>query len=307
MVRRDARAYLALGGLAIVWGYTWVVLKVATVDATPFALTATRTVLGAAALFVLLVVTRRPLRSPPIVPTMILGILNTGGFFIFQTMAVAVGGAGKAAILAYTYPFWIALLSWPLLGDRVPLRSVVGLGLAAAGLAFILVPIDLAHGLLSKGFALLTAVDWAFAAIYAKRMRARHDIELLSLTAWQTLYGAIPLVVIALLVPNQSMHLTPSFGWAIAYIALGGTALGQLLWLFALGRLQVAAAGLASLLTPVITLFAAWLQLGERPSAAESIGITLILGALAVDAVPSLVSGRAEHREGGTADVTRGL
>ena len=307
MSRSDARAYLALVGLAIVWGYTWVVLKVATVDATPFALTATRTVLGAAALFVLLIATRRPLRSPPVVPTMILGVLNTAGFFVFQTLAVAVGGAGKAAILAYTYPLWIALISWPLLGDRVPLRSVAGLALAAGGLAFILVPIDLAHGLLSKGFALLTAVDWAFAAIYAKRMRARHDVDLLSLTAWQTLYGAIPLVVIALLVPHQGIHLTPTFGWAIAYIALGGTALGQLLWLFALGRLKAAAAGLASLLTPVITLFAAWLQLGERPSPAESIGIVLILGALIVDVVPSLVSGRAVHRDGGAAEVPRRL
>jgi len=289
----------------MVWGYTWVVLKVATVDATPFALTATRTLLGSAALFALLVATRRPLRSPPIVPTVILGILNTAGFFIFQTLAVAVGGAGKSAVLAYTYPFWIALLAWPLLGDRVPTRSIVGLALAAGGLAFILVPVDLAHGLLSKCFALLTAVDWAFAAIYAKRMRARHSVELLSLTAWQTLYGAIPLVLIALLVPHQFIHFTPAFGWAIAYIALASTALGQLLWLFALGRLQAAAAGLASLLTPVITLLAAWLQLGEHPSPAESIGIVLILGALVVDAVPSLVSGRAVHRDGRAADVAR--
>lgn len=137
-------------------------------------------------------------------------------------------------------------------------------------------------------------------------MRARHDVDLLSLTAWQTLYGAIPLVIVALLVPHQSLHLTPAFGWAIAYIALGGTALGQLLWLFALGRLHAAAAGLASLLTPVITLFAAWLQLGERPSAAESIGIALILSALVANAAPSLVSGRAVHRDGGAADVARG-
>ncbi len=307
MSHREARGYLALAGLALVWGYTWVVLKVATIDASTFALTAIRTVLGAAALFVLLAVMRRPLRSPPIVPTLILGILNTGGFFIFQTLAVASGGAGKSAILAYTYPFWIALLSWPLLGARVPVRSIVGLTLAAAGLAFILVPIDLAHGLLSKGFALLTAVDWGFAAIYAKRMRARHDVELLSLTAWQTLYGAIPLVLIALLVPNQWVHFTPSFGWSIAYIALGGTALGQLLWLFALGRLQAAAAGLASLLTPVITLCAAWFELGERPSTGESIGIVLILCALLADAVPTLLSGRAVHRERGATDVAREL
>lgn len=307
MIRRDARAYLALVALAVVWGYVWVVLKVATTEATPLALTAARTGLGALVLFGLLAVTRRPFASPPVVPTLILGLLNTAGFYIFQTLAVMAGGAGKAAILAYTYPFWIALVGWPLLGERVSRRGFVGLALAAAGLAAILVPLDLAHGLPSKVFALLTAVDWALASIWAKRLRARYDVDLLSLTAWQTLYGAIPLVLVALIVPNQSLHVTPEFVAEIAYLAIGGTAIGFLLWLYALHRLQASAAGLASLLTPVITLLFAWLQLGERPSIAESIGIVLILGALAIDAGPSLFSGRAVHRESGAANVARRL
>jgi drug/metabolite transporter (DMT)-like permease len=290
---RDPRAYAALVALALVWGCNWVVLKVATVDATPFALTALRTLLGALALFALLGLTRRSFRSPPVVPTAILGLLNTAGFFIFQTLAVATGGAGKSAILAYTYPFWIALLAWPLLGDRVTRTSVIGLVLAAAGLAFILMPIDFSHGLASKFFAVMTAVDWAFASIYAKRMRAKYDADLLSLTAWQTLYGAIPLVIVALAVPHQYVHLTVSFGWAIAYIAIFGTALGLLLWLYALNRLQAGAAALASLMTPVITVFIAWLALHEQPSLSELTGIVLILSALSVDALPALIGRRA--------------
>lgn len=286
MSGRDPRAYAALVALALVWGCNWVVLKVATVDVTPFALTALRTVLGALALFALLAVTRRSFRSPPLVPTAILGVLNTTGFFIFQTLAVASGGAGKSAILAYTYPFWIALLAWPLLGDRVTRTTLAGLVLAAVGLGFILAPIDVAHGLASKFFALMTAVDWAFASIYAKRMRARYDVDLLSLTAWQTLYGAIPLTVIALLVPHQTVHLTASFWLAIAYIAVLGTAGGMLLWLYALHRLQAGAAALASLLTPVVTVLVAWLVLSEQPSPAELTGIVLILSALTIDALP---------------------
>lgn len=287
MSGRDPRAYAALVALALVWGCNWVVLKVATVDATPFALTALRTVLGAVALFAVIAVTRRSFRSPPIVPTAILGLLNTAGFFIFQTLAVSTGGAGKAAILAYTYPFWIALLAWPLLGDRVSRTAFIGLILAAVGLGFILVPIDFSHSLASKFFAVMTAIDWAFASIYAKRMRAKYEVDLLSLTAWQTLYGAIPLTIVALLVPHQSVHLTPAFGWALAYIAVLGTALGLLLWLFALNRLQAGAAALASLLTPVVTVFVAWLLLREQPSSTELIGIVLILSALSIDALPA--------------------
>lgn len=293
MSGRDSRAYLALVALALIWGYNWVVIKMATVDATPFALNAARTVLGAAALFLIIAVTRGSFRSPPIVPTIIVGLLNTAGFFLFQTLAV-LGGAGKAAILAYTYPFWIALLAWPFLGERIAPRTRIGLLLAAAGLTFVLIPIDLGHGILSKCFAVMAAIDWACAAIYTKRMRAKYQVDLLSLTAWGTLYGAIPLVVVAFVVPNQSIHVTPQFLGAIAYISVLGTAAGLLLWLFALNRLQAGAAAIASLLAPVVAVFAAWLQLGEQPSPTELAGMVLILCALAVDAAPVLLQAQPE-------------
>ena len=286
MSGRDPRAYAALVALAFVWGCNWVVLKVATVDATPFALTALRTVLGALALFALLAMKRRSFRSPPVVPTAILGLLNTAGFFIFQTLAVASGGAGKSAILAYTYPFWIALLAWPFLGDRVSRTSLVGLVLAAVGLGFILAPIDVAHGLASKFFALMTAVDWAFASIYAKRMRAKYHVDLLSLTAWQTLYGAIPLTLVALLVPHQSVHLTVSFSWAIAYIAVFGTAIGLLLWptrCIASRPERRPSPPSSRRSSPCSSPGWCW---REQPSPAELTGIVLILSALTIDAVP---------------------
>lgn len=286
MKRATRTAYAALLALTLVWGYNWVAIKIATHDADAFSISAIRSVLAVVSLFAALVLMRRSLRPTPLVPTIVLGLLQTTGFTLFQTLAVATGGAGKTAILAYTMPFWLAILAWPFLHERLTRTGWVVLALAALGLALVLTPLDLAAGLTSKLLAVAAAMSWAASAVYAKKLRARHDVELLPLTAWQMLFGSIPLVIAALLVPQHHVDLTPSFLASIVYIGLPGTGLAWLLWLFILHRLPASTAGFASLLTPVIGVLAAWLQLGERPGAFELAGMACIVAALVLNTWP---------------------
>ncbi len=65
-----------------------------------------------------------------------------------------------------------------------------------------------------------------------------------------------------------------------------------MLWLFGLRRLSAGAAGIATLATPVIGVTAAWVQLGERPSAGEAAGMALIIGALTIVTVRGILAGR---------------
>ncbi len=117
--RPRSDAYAALAVLALVWGYTWVVIKVATHDASALVVAAARPALGAVCLFAVLLLMRRSLRPTPLRDTLVLGLLQTTGFTLLQTLAVSLAGAGKVAVLAYTMPFWVALLAWPFLGERI--------------------------------------------------------------------------------------------------------------------------------------------------------------------------------------------
>ena len=63
-------------------------------------------------------------------------------------------------------------------------------------------------------------------------------------------------------------------------------AVATLLWLYILHRLPTTISSLSSLLVPIVGVVAAWIQLGERPSVAEGIGMVLILVALAVLILP---------------------
>ena len=82
-----------------------------------------------------------------------------------------------------------------------------------------------------------------------------------------------------------------------------GNALAWLLWLFALRRLSAGAAGLGTLATPVIGVAAAWLQLGERPTAGEAAGMTLIIVALAIVSLRGLVGACRREADGRPAAV----
>ena len=269
-------AVLALAVLSVIWGYNWVVMKEALRYSSPFDFAALRTLLGAVCLFLVLFWQGKSIRPKQISLTLLLGILQTTGFIGLSLWAVKNGGAGKSAVLAYIMPFWVMVLAWPLLGERIRGTQWVAVVLAFAGLVLVLEPWAFRGGLFSKLLAMLAGVCWAVSAIVAKIMHKQGEYDLILLTAWQMLLGAIPLVLIALIFPEQPVQWTPYFIGAVIYNALFGTALGWLLWLYSLHKLPAGAASLGTLATPVVGVLAAWAQLGEKPSISEGWGMLLI-------------------------------
>ncbi|HWT28297.1 MAG TPA: DMT family transporter [Methylophilaceae bacterium] len=286
---QTVRAFLALLLLAALWGYNWVVMKHALDFAGAFQFGALRTFLGAVCLMLLLLVMRRPLK-PAEVPTLILlGILQTCGFTGLIIWALVEGGAGKTAVLCYTMPFWTMLLAWPLLGEKIKGWNWLAVGLSVMGLLFILDPLHLGADWFSMILAILGGVFWALAVIVAKKLHQRKpDLDLLSLTAWQMLFGSLPLVAVAFIVPAGPIDWTPQFIGAVIFNAVFCNALAWLLWLYALQRLAAGVASMTSMLAPVIGVLAAWWQLDEVPNTYEGVGMVLIGLALVVISIISI-------------------
>ncbi len=280
--------------LALIWGYNWVVMKIGLGYAQPFAFAALRTFLGALSLFLVLIVLRRSLRPRAVGFTIVIGLLQTTGFVGLLMWALQSGAAGKTSVLTYTMPFWLLLLAWAFLGERLRGTQWLAVGLALAGLLLVLSPWRL-QGAFSSVLALAGAASWAASAIVVKTLQKRQDVDLLSLTTWQMLFGSLPLILIALLTGGGGPEWSAPFIWALAYNVVLGNALAWLLWMFALRKLSAGAAGLGTLATPVIGVAAAWLQLGERPTAGEAAGMALIIAALAIVTARGLLVGRRER------------
>ena len=206
------------------------------------------------------------------------------------------GGAGKVSILAYTMPFWLLMLAWPVLGERVRGLQWGAVVLALAGLISILGPWNM-HGLKSSLLAVGAGLMWALSSIVVKIMRRRHDIDLLNLIAWQGLFGSIPLIIVALFTATKPVEWSGSFIAAILFNIGPANALTWVLWLYILHSMSTGTAGLSSLAIPIVGVLSAWIQLGERPGVLEAVGMGLIVVALAVLTARELAASRVRFSE----------
>jgi drug/metabolite transporter (DMT)-like permease len=283
------RAFAALMLLTIIWGYNWVVMKSALEYSGAFEFAALRTVIGALCLFAVVIYMRKPLRVKEMPTLILLGIMQTSGFTGLLIWALVEGGAGKTAVLTYTMPFWVMVLAWPMLGEKLRGLQWPAAILSTMGMLFILDPLHLGTDTFSMFLAVLSGIFWALSVILAKKLHQRSpDLDLLTLTAWQMFFGSIPLVVVALMVPSAPIQWTPYFIGAVIFNSVFCNALAWLLWLYALQRLSAGVASMSSMLAPVIGVLAAWLQLNEVPSTTELIGMTLIAASLVIISMISI-------------------
>jgi drug/metabolite transporter (DMT)-like permease len=272
---------VALGLLPLIWGYTWIPLKIGVAYSGPYMFAALRTLPTGILLVALLAILKRPVKPKAPWSTALLGLLQTSGFIGLATAALVTGGAGRTAILANTWQFWILLMAWPLLGEKLQGSQWLSVLLALGGLILIIEPWKL-HGLLSSLLTLAGAVCWAAGSMVVKLLRRRQEVDLLSLTAWQTVFGAVPLLLLGIFVDAGLPEWSSAFIWSLAFTLIMASGVASFLWLYVLREMPAGIAGLGTMATPVMGLLFSWAQLGERPTSLEIIGMIVILGGLTI-------------------------
>lgn len=287
---------IALVVLSLTWGYTWVLAKQGLQYAPPFAFAAERCVGGALSLLIVLKLIGKPLKLVAPFQTLGVGLTQVAGFMIFQTWALVEGGPGKTAVLIFTMPIWTLLLAWPLLGERVRGKQWLAAASTLTGLLMIIEPWDMRASLFSKFLGLMAALCWASGTILIKRLRATTPVDLLTLTAWQMVLGAVPLVVLSLFVAEPATQWTPHYVGILGFMSVASTAMCWWLWIYILDRVPAWEASLSVLGTPVVAILSSRLTFGEEFKVTEVAGIVLIGSGLVL---LSLLSWAASRRNPG--------
>ena len=273
---------LGLFILSVTWGYTWVLAKQALDYAPPFAFAAERSLGGALALFVALKLMGRPLKLAAPGATLGIGFFQITGFMALSTWALVEGGPGKTAVLIFTMPIWVLLIAWPILDERIRGMQWLAAACTLTGLLLIIEPWNMHTSLFSKFLGVMAALCWAIGTVLIKRLRTRQQVDLLSLTAWQMLLGAVPLVLLAVMIPERPTDWSATYIGILAFMSLISTAFCWWLWITLLDRVPAWEASLSVLGTPVVAIVSARLTLGEDFSFGEVTGILLIGAGLAL-------------------------
>ena len=276
------RAWIVMLLLILLWGYAWITAKIALRYAGALDAAAVRLVFGTLFLFAFLLWSKSSLRPEHWKWLIVIGLLQTAGLTLFNNLGLLRGEPGKISMLTFTMPFWVLVIAWPALGERIRGWQWLAIIMALAGLLLIMQPWDLHASLIGKVYAVLGGICWAIAVICAKYLYSRERIDVVNFTFWQTAIATIPIVLAAIVFDTTTIEWNATFVVCALVIGVGATGIGWVMWLYVLQRLPAGTTSLASLGVPVVAGVSSWLQLGERPTPLEFAGMLLIAAALAL-------------------------
>lgn len=277
-------AFLAVTSIG--WGLNFPIMKYILSEWPPLSARGLSGIVGAAALALVALLQRQRLAVPGRMRLrlMLVSLLTISSWVAFMGLALVWLDAREAAVLAISVPVWVALMAWPVLGERLtPLRAAA-LAVALGGI-FILIGGNSLDASIEKlpGFvlALAGAVCVGLGTVLTKHFPL--EMPPTSLAAWQIGIGCLPVAIVGILFEQPQPAALSALGWAaMAYLTLVQFCLCYVCWFVALERLPAATASIGTLLVPVVGVLSAAAMLHEPFGLREVIALAVALGGVAL-------------------------
>jgi drug/metabolite transporter (DMT)-like permease len=284
--RRFWVPYLAIAALALIWGASFLFIKVAVQDMSPMVLVLIRSASGLVALAVIMTVMRHGLWPANwkrrLLPYAIMAI--TGG--VLPWISIAWGeeriSSGLASILNATTPLWAAILVfWVIPTERPSLMNYAGVLLGLAGVVILVLPDIEAGGirgdLIGAAAVLLASASYAVSALYQRR-------KLRGINAYEASLGQLAFTVIfvvPLAVPSvSSVHVELKSIAAAVALGVFGSGIAGAVYYYVLNTLGPVRGSGVTLLVPVTAVFWGALLLHEAVTLTIVAGMVVILAGI---------------------------
>jgi drug/metabolite transporter (DMT)-like permease len=275
------------GGLVAVclWGLAPVATRAAVAHLAPLPLLVLRLTVAALVLLPWAVPVFRRLRPRSLIRLLAAGALGLIGYNLPVTIGLQWLPAATAGLLLATEPIWVMILGKMFLRERAGARAWLGSAVALGGVAVLAGPAVLtgAGGARSlAGAGLVLAGTLAFGAYTIVLRPLSQAYGAVPATAASTVVGAVPYLAFAgTLSAARLSHLPPPVWGELAFLALGSTLAGMLLWNRAVLSAGTARVSVLLYLEPAVSVVGAVALLGEHLAPAMIIGGMLILAGVA--------------------------
>jgi O-acetylserine/cysteine efflux transporter len=273
-----------------IWGFNFVVLKVALVDIPPLLLTALRFLF--ACLPVMFLPKPKGMRPKHLI---IVGLTAFLGQYIFLFVAMKLGmPAGLSSVTLQLQVFITILLSVILMGERPKPQQILGGCVAMAGLGAIISTVGQGTTIpaVAMLFIVLAASTWAVGNFTVKLAGRDGGFGSLAGVAWISLVPILPAFALSFAFegPGQWLHtwevVRPISLAALAFTVVFSTWAGFAMWGKLLSTYSASVATPFALLVPVFGGLSAYLILGETLTPLRMSGSLLIFVGLAIILLP---------------------
>lgn len=284
---------LAFAAIYVIWGSTYLAIRLAIETLPPFLMAATRFMTAGAILFTWAIFNGQPLR-PALSqwPTaLIIGALlllcGNGGV----TWAEKYITSGFAALLVATEPLWVVILNWGLTHRRPNGKVLLGVLIGLAGVSLLVSDGlgDVTHGthgsrlgLIGAGVVFLSSFAWAAGSVYSNRHPIRAVTSMAS--GMQMLAGGSLLLLLALVAGDFKRLNLDNASWvsisAFSYLTLFGSLVSFTAYSWLLNNVTTARAATYAYVNPVVAVLLGWLIASEPLTPKMMLAAAIIVGSV---------------------------
>jgi len=272
------RAWFLFALMSVLWGVSYLFIKVAVHELPPVVVVAART--GIAALVLVPVALRRGLLRPMLAKAgwlVVLSLMNVTAPFLLITYGETHISSSLTALLIAAEPIMIAVLAWRLdSAERVSGRQALGLAVGLGGV-LVLVGLDLTGdrlGLLGAAMVLLATFGYAGSTLVVKRHLA--DVPVIGVVAATMTITTVLLGPLAVAAAPHRLP-SPKVSGALLVLGLLCTAVAFLAFYALIAEAGAGRAAVITYVNPAVAVLLGVLLLGEALTAATLAGSLLIL------------------------------
>ncbi|HEY9499595.1 MAG TPA: DMT family transporter [Terrimesophilobacter sp.] len=262
--------------VVVVWASSYPAIRVAAPELGVLGLTFVRLAVATVALLLIAPILKVRMPARRDLPFILgCGFCGMAGYQVLLNWGELQVPAGTASIIVAAAPLVSVAIAAGVFGERLTWLKIAGSGVAIAGVAMVT--------LARSGLSLSTAVWIIVAAMVVQGVY--HPLTKPLLTRYTGLevatYGMVAGAVMVLpalpFVWSELLTASAPAWWSAVYLGLFPSALGFVLWGFAVARLPMTASTSLLYLLPPVAVFIAWVWLGELPFASELLGGGVVL------------------------------
>ena len=254
---------------ASIWGGMYVVSKVVLEVIPPFTLLATRLVMGAVTLGVVIYFRKDKVTISRdfLWKSALVGFVGYGISLGFQFVGTDLSTASNGSLVTSATPAFVLLFAPFLLGERTTTRGIIALVISTLGVAAVIDPrnAELSPTLFWGNMSLLAAaLTWALYSVLVRKVSKTGD--LLTSSAVMLLGGLPSSLMLGMWeVQTQGVgEITPGIIGGVLFLGIISTALAMFLWNYAFAELPAAVASLTFFAQPVVGTLLGWFFLAEK-------------------------------------------
>jgi drug/metabolite transporter (DMT)-like permease len=276
----------ALATVYVVWGSTYLAIRVMVETIPPLLGAGLRFVLAGAIFLAFLKLRGASLSisRPQLAGAALVGTLLTFGGNGLVTVAERDVPSGLAALLVATVPLWVVLYR-AVARERVSATTAVSVAIGFLGVALLVIPGDRPDGAPLGGVLLvvLAAGLWALGSFWSKKVQLPEDAFLS--TAVQMLLGGAAMLVVGLAAGEAGQIDSEVFALdsvlAFAYLVTFGSLLAFTAYVWLLQNAPISTAATYAYVNPVIAIVLGWAILSEEITPLVIAGAAVIVASVA--------------------------